>query len=275
MVRFPNCKINLGLRILHKRPDGYHNLETIFYPIPLKDALEIVPSTDGNTTCFLSGIPVAGDPNDNLCIKAWKLLYERFPSIQPIHFYLYKAIPTGAGLGGGSADGAFALLMLNDYFQLNLTEADLLELALSLGSDCPFFILNKPALATGRGEILTQTDLDLSGYYLTLINPGIHVPTGWAFSQITPNNQHIDSLEKLIKVPISEWKECIINDFQLPIANTHPEIQNCINTLYQAGAAFAAMSGSGSSVFGIFKQPHASLKSTPAHYFVKANLKLT
>ena len=185
MVVFPNCKINIGLRILDKRPDGFHNLETIFYPIPLKDSLEIIRDTSPQQEIIFSqsGNQIDGVPADNLCIKAYRLLKKDFPQLPAIQMHLHKAIPLGAGLGGGSADAAFAIKLLNEKFQLNLSPDQLISYSLQLGSDCPFFIINKPCYATGRGEIMQPLTISLSGYQLVLVNPGIHVNTSWAFSQ--------------------------------------------------------------------------------------------
>ena len=302
MIVFPNCKINLGLHILNKREDGYHNLETVFYPLPLKDALEIVRRDDGrwmtddktrsggktlsevegsvgviersrdNDLTFSStGLPIAGDESNNLCIKAYHLLKKDFPQLPPIQMHLHKAIPMGAGLGGGSADGAFALKLLNEKFQLGIATDRLIDYALQLGSDCPFFIINKPCYATSRGELLESVNLDLSAYKFAIVNPGIHVNTGWAFGQLnlsgrsadsshqSGNSQRPDSeqrpdLKQIIHQPISTWKEQLINDFEEPVCKAHPEIANIKQQLYYAGAVYASMTGSGSTVFGIFEK---------------------
>lgn len=287
---FPNCKINLGLQILNKREDGYHNLATVFYPLPLKDALEVVRRDDGKTlsgvegstgviersrendiTFSSTGLPIAGDTTNNLCVKAYNLLQKDFPSLPPMLMHLHKAIPMGAGLGGGSADGAFALKLLNEKFQLGLTDEQLIGYALQLGSDCPFFILNKPCYAKGRGEIMEPVELDLSAYKFAIVNPGIHVNTGWAFGQLnlsgrsadsstqSSNSQRPDSeqrpdLKQIIQQPISTWKDQLINDFEEPVCKAHPEIANIKQQLYDAGAVYASMTGSGSTVFGIFEK---------------------
>jgi 4-diphosphocytidyl-2-C-methyl-D-erythritol kinase len=281
MIAFPNCKINLGLRILNKREDGYHNLETIFYPVGWKDVVEVVRRDDGRQTIdhsnasnlqpttynselsFTStGLEVKGDAQNNLCIKAYQLLKKDFPSLPPIEMHLHKTIPMGAGLGGGSADGAFTLKLLNDKFQLGLSTEQLIAYALQLGSDCPFFILNKPCYATGRGEILEPVELDLIAYQFVLVNPGIHVNTGWAFSQVADHkvSGHLEwpdtyaNLRTIIQQPIHTWKEQLINDFEAPVCKAHPEIASIKNGLYNAGALYASMTGSGSTVFGIFEK---------------------
>jgi 4-diphosphocytidyl-2-C-methyl-D-erythritol kinase len=271
MIVFPNCKINLGLHILNKREDGYHDLETVFYPIGIKDALEVVRRDDGRQstdethhsplTTHISfsstGLPIAGDEANNLCIKAYHLLKKDFPSLPPVQMHLHKAIPMGAGLGGGSSDGAFALKLLNDKFQLGLSTQQLIDYALQLGSDCPFFIINKPCYATGRGEMLETVSLDLSAYHFAIVNPGIHVNTGWAFSQLNINGSGRSERpdpKQIIQQPIETWKDQLINDFEEPVSEAHPEIATIKQQLYDAGAVYASMTGSGSTVFGIFEK---------------------
>lgn len=268
MIVFPNCKINLGLHILNKREDGYHNLETVFYPVQLRDALEVVKRDDGRQTTddthnspltthisFSStGLTIAGDEANNLCIKAYQLLKKDFPSLPPVQMHLHKAIPMGAGLGGGSADGAFALKLLNDKFQLGLSTQQLIDYALQLGSDCPFFIVNKPCYATGRGEKLETVELDLSAYHFAIVNPGIHVNTSWAFSQLNINGSARPDLKAIIQQPIETWKDQLINDFEEAVSKAHPEIATIKQGLYDAGAVYASMTGSGSTVFGIFEK---------------------
>lgn len=264
MVLFPNCKINLGLHITEKRIDGYHNIETLFYPVDLKDVLEVVTLNKSNSTESLpidfssSGISIPGDTANNLCIKAFQLLKKDFPNIPPIQMHLHKIIPMGAGLGGGSADGAFTLKLLNEKYQLNLSQKQLNDYATELGSDCPFFIINQPCYATGRGEILTPISLDLSAYKFVLVHPSIHINTKWAFEQLTPSKPSI-SINKIIDQPIETWKELLVNDFEAPIFKAHPEISLIKEKLYQQGARYAAMSGSGSTVFGIFKSRPADI----------------
>lgn len=252
MIRFPNCKINIGLYITNKRSDGYHDLETIFYPVGLCDALEIVPATESNI--YLDGKAVAGNKEDNLVWKAYKLLANKYPDkVQPIAIYLLKSIPMGAGLGGGSADGAFMLQLLNDKFHLGLNSAQLAALALDLGSDCPFFIYNTPQLAKGRGEQMSPTQLDLSKYSIQIICPKVHVSTAEAFKMITPQKAPFD-LSKLHELPIGLWKEYISNDFEIPVFQKHPLIKDIIDQLYLQGAIYASMSGSGSAMYGIFEK---------------------
>ncbi len=254
MLSFPNCKINLGLNIIRKRADGFHDIETVFYPInKLHDAIEILPSnaTISPVDFNMTGLEVDGDSANNLCVKAYRLLQNDYPEMPAIQMHLHKAIPMGAGLGGGSADGAFALKLLNDVFRLKLSNEQLINYTLQLGSDCPFFILNKPCFASGRGEIMTELPINLSGYSIVLINPGIHINTGWAFGQITPQ-QPLTDLQKLILEPIETWKDLVKNDFEPAVISSHPIIGTLKETLYQSGAIYASMSGSGSTVFGIF-----------------------
>ena len=272
MICFPSCKINLGLRITEKRADGFHALETIFYQITLTDALEIIiePETSAAPITFTSsGLAINGDPSDNLCYKAYYLLKKDYPSIPNIKMHLHKTIPMGAGLGGGSSDGAFTLVTLNQLFNLQLSEQALLDYALQLGSDCPFFILNTPAFAKGRGEILTPTSLDLKGYSIVIVNPGIAISTKLAFSLITPKAPD-NNLLAVIQQPITTWKHELINDFEEPIFNSFPELANIKETLYQKGAIYASMTGTGSTVYGIF--PTSMIDTLPfdfpSHYFI-------
>ena len=270
MIVFPNCKINLGLNIIGKRADGYHNLETVFYPLPFHDVLEVVNSSnkEESTELILSGNNIEGNAESNLCIKAYHLLKKHFSKLPVVKIYLHKVIPTGAGLGGGSADGAFMLLLLNDKFQLRLSQQQLINYALQLGSDCPFFILNKPSFAQQRGEVLEPIEVNLSSYKIVIINPGIHVSTSWAFTQtkFAAHNQ----LKEIINEPIKNWKEKLINDFEIPVFKKYPEIKNIKEQLYNSGAIYASMSGSGSTVFGVFPQ-HALIDRQifPTYYFIK------
>ena len=264
MIVFPNCKINLGLRILRKREDGFHDLDTAFFPVPVTDALEIV--TGGDALSFTSsGISI--DNNSNTCTKAYELLKRDFPQLPGLHMHLHKNIPVGAGLGGGSADGAFALKLLNGYFNLNISEEKLLDYSLQIGSDCPFFIKNTPCIASGRGEILEPVSLSLKGFIICLVNPGIHINTGWAFSQITPAIPPI-SVKEIIAQPTEKWKDLLKNDFENPVFEKYPEIGDIKEKLYSQGAVYAAMSGSGSTVFGIFITGSVPALSFPETYRV-------
>ncbi|CAN5898288.1 4-(cytidine 5'-diphospho)-2-C-methyl-D-erythritol kinase [soil metagenome] len=269
MLAFPNCKINIGLHITGKRADGFHNIETIFVPVAWKDALEIIEDHSGTGVLYTqSGTNIPGDIDDNLCIKAYSLIKKDIPALPAVKIHLHKAIPMGAGLGGGSSDAAFALKLLNSKFDLQVPKEKLNSYALQLGSDCPFFLLNKPSYATGRGELLEEITLDLSSYKILLINPGIHINTGWAFSKIIPVEKN-NNLKDLVAAPIETWQQHINNDFEKPVFHTKPEIANIKATLLANGALYAAMSGSGSTVFGIFKKNHQPPLNFPAHYFYK------
>lgn len=274
MILFPNCKINLGLRILRKRADGYHDLETVFYPLPLKDVLEIIQQPEAGTQKSEISITnyshfVEGKPEENLCLKAYELLKKDF-SLPMVQIYLHKAIPAGAGLGGGSADGAFTLKLLNQQFNLGLSTDELIDYALQLGSDCPYFIINKPCYATGRGETLEPINVDLSAYKFILVNPGIKISTAWAFSQLSvvpPTAGTI--IKQIIQQPVEKWKSALINDFEEPVFRHFTEIKSIKEKLYEAGAVYASLSGSGSTVFGFFKKDLPVSVSFPANYFVK------
>ena len=260
MIQFSPCKINLGLSILEKRADGFHALETVFYPVGLYDIVEIVPeklaskenSNTINGVAFThTGIPIPGDAANNLCVKAYHLLKADYPHIGTVKIHLHKNIPMGAGLGGGSADGTTVLLLLNRLFELKLTQKQLLDYAARLGSDCPFFIFNEACHATGRGEILNPVSIDLSNYTIALIHPGIHIATPWAFQQLSPCVKE-KTIAEIIKQPIETWKAELINDFEGPVFKAHPTLEDLKNNLYEQGAIYASMSGSGSSLFGIF-----------------------
>ncbi len=268
MIFFPNAKLNLGLRILRKREDGYHDLETIFYPIAIKDALEILPSNELSIT--ITGLSVNGDIEDNLCIKAYRLLKRDREHLPNVSIHLHKTIPMGAGLGGGSADAAFTLKLLNEKFELGLSTEELINFALELGSDCPFFVINEPCIAKGRGEDLQKIELDLSGYTFVLVNPEIHINTGWAFSsiQIKPLKETFN-LDEIVQKPIEQWKNFLRNDFEETVAAAHPIITEIKHILYDKGAVYASMTGSGSTVFGIFTHPVELEHSFPAPFYVK------
>jgi len=266
MITFPNCKINLGLNIIARRSDGFHNLETVFFPLAFKDALEIIPGE--KTELTITGIPVDGKPEDNLCLKAYNFLKRKNPELPPLKIYLYKTIPIGAGLGGGSADGAFMLKLLNEKFNLNLSDSELINYAEQLGSDCPFFILNRPCFASGRGEILEEINLNLTSKKILLVHPGVHINTKWAFSKINPE-EPVKSLKEIIQQPIATWRKELKNNFEAPVFLQYPEIKKIKDNLYDAGAEYSSMTGSGSAVYGIFKidTPIPALFSE--NYFVR------
>ncbi|MFI5187227.1 MAG: 4-(cytidine 5'-diphospho)-2-C-methyl-D-erythritol kinase [Chitinophagales bacterium] len=282
MVLFPNCKINLGLNIVRKRSDGFHDIETVFYPIALRDALEVIqtngieenvqysiPIATGIDFQFsTSGETVAGDPEDNLCIKAYQLLKKNFTQLPAVKMHLHKTIPSGSGLGAGSADGAVVLRLLNQKFHLGLSTEQLLGYALQLGSDCPFFIINRPCFATGRGEILEPIQPDLSDYKIVIINPGIHISTTEAFSLLTPAIPS-KSIKKIIQQPIETWKEELKNDFEEPVFRKYPELKTIKEKLYEAGAIYTSMTGSGSTIYGIFEKNKKMKLSFTSNYFIK------
>ena len=309
MVSFPHCKINLGLRILRKREDGYHDLESVFYPLPVEDVLEITTLNDrslesgvksretathsgtdsplttrqpggqahhsppwlldtGTLRFNQTGLEVDGNPEDNLCTKAYYLLKKEFPLLPSIQMHLHKNIPMGAGLGGGSADAALVLKQLNEKFNLTLTTDQLVAYALQLGSDCPFFIIDKPCWATGRGELLEPLLLDLSAYSFMIVSPGIHISTSWAFSMIKTSISSL-SIKDIIQKPVTTWKEELVNDFEAPVFNKHPEIKLIKEVLYQKGAIYASMTGSGSSVFALFPK-----NQLPSDLFPKTDYRI-
>lgn len=269
MITFPNAKINLGLHITKKRNDGFHDIETCMYPIPLYDALEMIIDKK-HTTFESSGIAIPGNPADNLILKAFNLLKKDFPALPNLHIHLHKHIPMGAGLGGGSADAAYALKLMNNLFDLILDDFFLEEYAAQLGSDCAFFIENSPKIARGRGELLTPVSLDLAGTYLVLINPGIHVGTKEAYAGVKPAPPKV-KLEEVLSDK-SRWKDELVNDFEASIFTNHPEIPEIKQTMYEAGAFYAAMSGSGSSVFGLFEQKPEEMKWKASYFQVAALL---
>lgn len=256
MITFPNAKINLGLNIVEKRPDGYHNLETIFYPINLQDALEVTrrENNDKEYTLHISGSPLEGEPEDNLVVKAYKLLKKDYPGLLPVDIHMYKHIPAGAGLGGGSSDAACMIKLLNDKFSLGLSTERMEEYAVKLGADCAFFIRNKPVFATGIGNLFEPVELSLKGYHIILIKPDIFVSTRDAFAEIKPVRPAV-SLKEIVKQPMETWKNSMKNDFEDSVFKKFPGIAAIKDELYDLGAVYAAMSGSGSSVYGIFKAP--------------------
>jgi 4-diphosphocytidyl-2-C-methyl-D-erythritol kinase len=250
MVVFPYCKINIGLQVTSRRPDGFHDIVTLFYPLPLHDALEVV--TAGQTVFHPSGIPVPGLPEDNLCLKAHRLLQIDFPRLPAAGVWLHKSIPIGAGLGGGSSDGAFMLRLLNEKYRLGLEAPRLSEYAFRLGSDCPFFLQDGACYASGRGEKLSATkDIDLSAFHIVLVCPDVHINTAWAYSQVIPRRPS-SSLAALLQGPVETWCEEVKNDFEAPVFRAYPSLAEIKKSLYEQGALYASMSGSGASLFGIF-----------------------
>jgi 4-diphosphocytidyl-2-C-methyl-D-erythritol kinase len=251
MIVFPNIKINLGLNVTSKRSDGYHNIETVFYPAPLYDVLEMVPSASGATTFTQTGIPIAGDPQQNLVMKAYRLLKAHY-SVPELDIYLRKNIPFGAGLGGGSADAAFLLKAVNEWAGLQIHDAELEHYASLLGADCPFFIQNRPVFAEGVGTIFTPVSLSLAGYHLMIVKPDVSISTAEAYRSIRPQTP-LESIRDIILCPIETWKNRLINDFEAGVFARFPETGRIKQRLYERGAVFAGLSGSGSAIFGLFK----------------------
>ena len=257
MVVYPNAKINLGLHIVEKRPDGYHSIETVFCPVGWKDILELVPDEDraSGVTLTMSGIPVPGETGTNLVEKAYALIAKDYP-MPAVKVHLHKQVPTGAGLGGGSSDAAFFIRALNDLFELNLSWGELHHYAKQLGADCSFFIINKPMLGEGKGDELEPVQLDLAGKFIAIVHPGIHVSTAEAYAGVKPQQPAI-RLEDCITRPLAEWKSVLRNDFETSIFEKYPAIGSLKEKMYELGAVYAAMSGSGSAVFGIFEKETA------------------
>lgn len=261
MIVFPNAKINIGLNVVSKREDGYHNLETIFFPVKFADALEFAEARE--TSLSVSGIQMHGDPEQNLVLKAYHLM-QTDHNLPPLQFHLHKVIPFGAGLGGGSSDAAFTLKMLNDYFKLEVSQQKLELYAAQIGADCPFFLLNKPTFATGIGNKFHNIELNLTDYEIIILKPDINVSTPEAYKNVIPRNPKF-RLTEIIKTPVSDWKNLIVNDFEKSVFPKYPQIAELKQLLYDLGAEFASMSGSGSAVFGIFRHLPINLENKIPH----------
>jgi 4-diphosphocytidyl-2-C-methyl-D-erythritol kinase len=253
MIQFPNCKINLGLNIVAKRNDGFHDLETVFYPVPWHDALEIIPASKGAFRFQSSGLKIEGEEAGNLCVRAYRLLQSEY-KLPAVEMHLHKVIPMGSGLGGGSSDAAFTMKMLNDLFSLGMDPVKLKKYASMLGSDCAFFLENKPVYATGTGDQFENTHVDLAGWYLAVVVPGIHVSTREAYGMVVPCSPS-NQLQEVVRMPVDSWKDLLVNDFENPVIAKFPQIGEIKSLLYKAGAGYASMSGSGSAVFGLFEAP--------------------
>jgi 4-diphosphocytidyl-2-C-methyl-D-erythritol kinase len=251
MVSFPPCKINLGLHIVGKRPDGYHDIETCFYPVPWTDVLEVVPARDFSFS--VSGDPVAGRAVDNLCVRAYELLRKEY-NLQPVAIHLHKMLPMGAGLGGGSADGAYTLKVIREIFNLPVTPQTMKAYAAQLGSDCAFFIENKPVIGTGKGEVLSEVAVSLKNKYLIIIQPEVQVSTSTAYAGVTPRKPAVDLRDSVEQHPVERWRQILKNDFEDNLFKQFPIIEALQQKLYAFGALYASMSGSGSAVFGIFRE---------------------
>ena len=271
MITFPIAKINLGLNVVERRPDGYHNLETVFYPVNIKDALELTMMNTkfpSPVDCDIkvSNLNVEGDEQRNLVVRAYQLLKCDFPQMPRVHAHLYKVIPTQAGMGGGSSDCAYAIRLLNEMFTLGLTEQRMIDYAAQLGADCAFFILSRPSYAEGIGERLVPVSLDLSSYYIGVVRPDIPVSTREAFSLIKPVKP-AKCCRDVVLQPIETWRDELSNDFEQSVFALHPEIEAIKQRLYNLGAVYAAMSGSGSAVFGIFQDTIEISKHFPSDMF--------
>lgn len=261
MITYPNAKLNLGLNVVAKRADGYHDLETVFYPVPITDALEVFPMDPdfpSAVDCDLkvTNLHIEGDEQKNLVVRAYQLLKQDFPTLPRIHAHLYKGIPTQAGMGGGSSDCGFMITLLNRQFQLGLTDQQMIDYAARLGADCAFFVLNQPCYAEGIGERLQPIALDLTGWYLAVVRPDIPVSTREAFSLIVPQHP-AQNCRDIVMQPVETWRDALTNDFEKSVFALHPEIGAIKDQLYEMGAVYAAMSGSGSSLFGLFRHPVA------------------
>ncbi len=269
MICFPNAKINIGLNITSKRTDGYHNLETIFYPVPLTDVLEFIVSENKNTI-HVSGTDLKISANENICIKAYNLLSTDY-ELPSLDIYLHKNIPNGAGLGGGSADASFFLKELNNFFNLKIPDKKLMDFAGQLGADCPFFIHNKSVYASGTGTIFDEIKLDLSLYYIVIVKPDFSISTPEAFKNIVPSIPDI-SLKELIKKPVKEWKNFIKNDFEHSLFPKYPQLSELKQKLYDLGAVYASMSGSGSAIYGLFTEKPAIKENFKGLFFWESSL---
>lgn len=258
MIAFPPAKINLGLSILRKRPDNYHDIETVFYPIPWRDILEIIPSSDPSFS--ISGVPVPGNPEENLCVKAYHLVRD-YADLPPVRIHLHKLIPPGTGLGGGSSDAAHTLRLLCRIFSIRMDAETLSELALKLGSDCPFFLYDHPMLGEGRGNLLQKTSIDLKGTFIVVAAPGIPVSTAEAYAGGTIGS-HTRSVKSTVEdTPLAAWKDELVNDFETTVTALHPEIKSIKKKMYTLGAAYASLTGSGAAVFGLFTAPIDPVKA--------------
>ncbi|WP_035564315.1 4-(cytidine 5'-diphospho)-2-C-methyl-D-erythritol kinase [Hymenobacter sp. IS2118] len=268
MLVFPNAKLNLGLYITERRPDGFHNLETVFLPLPWTDALEILPVETGESTSItLTGRPIPGDPATNLCVRAYELLQNDFPELPPVQMYLHKIVPIGAGLGGGSADAAFALKAANALFELKLSSENLEGYARRLGADCAFFIQNKPVLAVERGDVFQEIDLNLTGTGCVVVYPNLHISTPEAFAGITPRPP-AHGLREALAQPLETWRDTVRNDFEQSLAPKYPVLAAIKEQLYAAGASYASLSGSGSAVYGLWNANQPATLQWPAEYTV-------
>jgi 4-diphosphocytidyl-2C-methyl-D-erythritol kinase len=276
MMIFPLAKVNLGLNVVERRADGYHNLQTVFYPVGIKDALEITRMDDAFPSAVdcdikVTNIAIEGDEQRNLVVKAYNLLKKDFPALPRLHAHLYKGIPTQAGMGGGSSDASAMLVLLNEVFSLGLSEQQLINYAAQLGADCAFFIMNRPAYAEGIGERLTPIELSLKGWFMAVVRPDIPVPTKEAFARITPHMPQ-KCCKDIVMQPVETWKDELVNDFEQSVFAVHPELETIKQKLYEEGAVYAAMSGSGSALFGLFKEARNLATVFPDMFTATLNL---
>ncbi len=264
MITFPIAKINLGLNVVERRLDGYHNLQTVFYPVQIKDALEVqkmdeeFPS-DYDCDLKVTNIMIEGNEQKNLVVKAYNLLKQDFPTLPRMHAHLWKGIPTQAGMGGGSSDCAYMIRAINELAALKLSDEQMTDYAARLGADCPFFIKSKPCYAEGIGEKMQPIDLDLSAWYIVVVRPDIPVSTKEAFSRIKPHYPEVNCKETVLR-PVETWKDKLVNDFEESVFALYPAIGKVKEDLYKMGATYAAMSGSGSALFGLFKEQPLTLE---------------
>ena len=277
MIIFPIAKINLGLNVVEKRPDGYHNLQTVFYPVPIQDVLEVQVMDEAFPSSYdcdlkVTNINIDGDEQRNLVVRAYQLLKKDFPTLPRIHTHLWKGIPTQAGMGAGSSDCAYMMLLLNRQFQLGLTDNQLIQYAAQLGADCAFFILSQPCYAEGIGEKLNPIEVSLNGYHIVVVRPDIPVSTKEAFSLIHPHYPAQNCRETVMQ-PVETWRETLVNDFEESVFALHPEIGDIKQQLYDMGATYAAMTGSGSALFGLFKkQPDSLSQAFPGMFTFSCSL---
>jgi 4-diphosphocytidyl-2-C-methyl-D-erythritol kinase len=270
MLTFPNAKLNLGLYVTERRPDGYHTLESVFLPLPWTDVLEVLPAPKGQeaTSLTLTGQPIPGDPATNLCLKAYELLKADYPQLPAAQMQLHKLVPIGAGLGGGSADAAFALRAVSEVFGLNLPADTLENYARRLGADCAFFIRNQPRLALEKGDVFEDITLNLAGIACVVVYPGLHISTAEAYARIVPQVPKYPLREALAQ-PMATWRTTVSNDFETALAPAHPVLTDIKQQLYAAGATYASLSGSGSAVYGLFEGVgEAPALTWPAEYVV-------
>ncbi len=277
MITFPIAKINLGLNVVERRPDGYHNLQTVFYPVQIKDALEVQKMDDGFPSEYdcdlkVTNMIIDGDEQKNLVVKAYNLIKSDFPTLSRMHAHLWKGIPSQAGMGGGSSDCAYMIKAVNELAALGMSDEQMIDYAARLGADCAFFIKSKPCYAEGIGEKMQPIDLDLNGWYIVVVRPDIPVSTKEAFSLIKPHYPKVNPRETVMK-PVEQWKDELVNDFEESVFAQYPAIGEVKEQLYKMGATYAAMSGSGSALYGLFREkPHDLEEHFPDMFYYSGRL---